>query len=157
MTLEEIKKMKRGDLDQAHFELIEQLLKDAEMRKMLEEENGRLVVVVDNGKAEITRLEDLVKSLQSGEVNLDTFNELKATCDSQEQIIRELNATVAKLDKVAKDVRTTVEHNGKTFEVVLPQFKHNGEVYQAADLQNLPEVVEELIEIKSGALKLVID
>lgn len=157
MTLEEIKKMKRTDLDQAHLELIEQLLKDAEARKLLEEENGRLVIVVDNGKAEITRLEDLIKGLQSGEVSLESFNELKATCESQEQLIRELNETVSKLDKVAKATRTTVEHEGKTFEVVLPQFKHNGEVYQAADLQNLPEVVTELIEIKSGALKLVTD
>jgi uncharacterized coiled-coil protein SlyX len=157
MTLEEIKKLKRADLDQAHLELIEQLLKTAEARKLLEEENGRLVILVDNGKAEILELKDLVKSLRDSEVDLESFNELKATCESQEQLIRELNATVAKLDKVAKETRTTVEHDGKTFEVVLPQFKHNGEVYQAADLQNLPEVVEELIEIKSGALKLVTD
>jgi uncharacterized coiled-coil protein SlyX len=157
MSIEEIKKMKRADLDQAHLELIEQLLKTAEARKLLEEENGRLVILVDNGKAEILKLEDSVKTLKNGEVDLESFNELKATCESQEQLIRELNATVAKLDKVAKETRTTVEHDGKTFEVVIPQFKHNGEVYQAADLQNLPEVVQELIEIKSGALKLVID
>lgn len=157
MSIEEIKKMKRADLDQALFDLIEKQNKDLEKIKQLTEENGQLVVVVDKGKAEILKLEDSVQSLKNGEVDIESFNELKATCENQEQLIRELNATVAKLDKVAKETRTTVEYEGKTFEVVLPQFKHNGEVYQAADLQNLPEVVEELIDIKSGALKLVID
>ena len=151
MQLEEIKKVKHADLAQMYFDLLKKHNAGVEeLRKEVAADYTQI-------KAEADRASQLDKDIEAlKEDNTSLLEEkldFETQIKNQNEIIAGLNQRVLELDAAVDHTKVTVEHQGKKFEVLYSRLKHNGEFINAEDLKNFPEVIAELVEMKSGALK----
>lgn len=151
MQLEEIKKVKHADLAQLYFDLL------AKHNAGVEELRKEVAADFDKIKAEAGRASQLDKDIEALKEDNNSLVkeklELVDQIEAKDEIIAGLNQRVLELDAAVDHTKVTVEHQGKKFEVLYSRLKHNGEFINAEDLKNFPEVIAELVEMKSGALK----
>lgn len=152
MTKEEIEKMKRADLNQAYSAALEKIAgSSSDREKTLEAENQELKAQAEASAQREKVLQDKVEELTTKAESSISKEEV----EHKDELIRQLNKRVSELDKKASVNKTEVEYKGKRYEVVIPAFRLPGskEVINASELLNLPEVVAELVLIKSAILK----
>ncbi len=82
------------------------------------------------------------------------IEDLQAGIAERDMLIDQLNGKIATQDKAKTSDLPVVEHGEEMYQIVFRKFKINGLVKTADDVQNDPKLVEELLETKSGVLRL---
>ncbi|MDL5050645.1 hypothetical protein QQ054_32095 [Oscillatoria amoena NRMC-F 0135] len=117
---------------------------------------------LNSGLAETQRHLDAANKL-SDELSEKLETEKKARLDAEKQrddaneIVAELNKELEAVRKEkAKDPNAApeIEYGGNTYTVVIPRVTHKGKVVTAKELEESPELVQELLYMKSGMLQL---
>lgn len=98
-------------------------------------------------KQEMTLEQALVKIQELESAN----KELLTTIDDMQQVIEAKQVEV----KSAKAGKRVISHKKMTLEVVIPNFRLNGKKYTADDLEADSSLVEELLKINSGVIRVI--
>lgn len=131
-------------------ETVAQLEKDLATANEKITEQSIEVEVLEAAKATLQKELDELKNSETSVL----IEDLQAGIAERDMLIDQLNGTIAKQDKAKTSDLPVVQHGEEMYQIVFRKFKINGLVKTAEDVQSDSKLVEELLESKSGVLRL---